>query len=63
MRLQQTKLQRSKTIVHIAQITLIFIAGCLSVVLLTKNGSTDGRIGWFFGLVLLYDQASENGEY
>ncbi|KAI9661568.1 MAG: hypothetical protein M1821_008806 [Bathelium mastoideum] len=53
MRLQQTKLQQSKAFVHIAQVLLIFIAGCLSVVILTKNGSTDGRIGWFFGLCFL----------
>ena len=36
---------------HIAQALIIFIAGCLAVVILTKDGRTDGRIGWYFGLV------------
>ncbi|KAI9688018.1 MAG: hypothetical protein M1820_010325 [Bogoriella megaspora] len=51
MRVQQTKLQQSKTYVHIAQVVFIFVAGCLALAVLTKDGGTDGRVGWFFGLV------------
>ena len=51
MRIQQTLLQKIKIGVHIAQLVLIFIGGCLSLAVLTEHGKTGGQVGFYFALV------------
>lgn len=51
MRIPQTYIQRTKAGLHFAQAFCIFIAGCLSLDVLTKDGGTGGQTGYFFGLV------------
>lgn len=53
MRIQQTKNQKIKAIVHFTQAFFIFIAGCLALAVLTKDGGTGAQIGYYFALVRL----------
>lgn len=32
---------------------VLFIAWVLTIALFTRDGTTDGRVGWYFGLVRL----------
>ena len=51
MRLPQTKLQSIKAIVHFVQVFVIFIAGCLTLAVMTKDGGFGGQTGFYFALV------------
>ena len=51
MRISQTAIQKIQAGVHFAQAFLIFIGGCLALAVLTKDGTTGGQIGFYFGLV------------
>lgn len=51
MRLQLDQHGKIKTYIHIAQTAVLFLAWVLTIALLTRSGTTDGRVGWYFGLV------------
>lgn len=53
MRVQQSKIQKGKTAAHATQGLLIFVAGCITLSIFTKAGSTDGRTRYFFALCFL----------
>ena len=53
MRIPQTDIQRTKVLVHVAQLVFLFIGGILALVVLTKDGETGGSVGFYFGLVSL----------
>lgn len=52
MRLEQSKIQKIKTAAHAIQGILIFVAGCLTIAVLTGS-DTDGRTAYYFALVSL----------
>lgn len=51
-------MQKVKAGVHCAQAVLIFLAGCLSLAVLTKSGGTSGTTGYYFGLVRICNRES-----
>jgi hypothetical protein len=51
MRIPQTKPQKLKALVHAVQALFIFVAGCLSLAVLTMSGGSSGTMGYMFGLV------------
>ena len=51
MRLEQDSLSKIKTIIHGAQAGTIALAWILTIVVFTRDGPTDGRTAWYFGLV------------
>ena len=51
MRIPQNYIQKVKAGVHGLQAFSIFIAGCLSLAVLTKKGGIDGSTGYMFALV------------
>ncbi len=51
MRLPLDHLGKIKNYIHIGQGAILFLAWALTIALLTRDGSTDGRVGWYFGLV------------
>ena len=51
MRLPQDKLGNIKTYVHAAQGVIIAIAWLMCIIIFTRDGNSDGRVGWYFGLV------------
>ncbi|KAK6373860.1 hypothetical protein LTS17_007829 [Exophiala oligosperma] len=53
MRLQLDQHGKIKTYIHIAQTAVLFLAWVLTIALLTRSGTTDGRVGWYFGLCWL----------
>ncbi|KAF9631160.1 hypothetical protein BFW01_g2022 [Lasiodiplodia theobromae] len=53
MRVQQSKIQKAKTACHATQGLLIFVAGCILIAIFTKDGTTDGRVRYFFALCFL----------
>ncbi|KAK8257286.1 hypothetical protein IWZ00DRAFT_8164 [Phyllosticta capitalensis] len=52
MRLEQSKIQKIKTAAHAIQGILIFVAGCLTIAVLTGS-DTDGRTAYYFALCFL----------
>ncbi|WPH00846.1 Hypothetical protein R9X50_00367600 [Acrodontium crateriforme] len=50
MRIQQTKQQKIKAVTHFTQAFFIFIAGCLALGVLTKDGGSGAQIGYYFAL-------------
>ena len=53
MRLQQDRFQKIKNYLHAVQAGLLFLAIILTIAIYTRNGASDGRTGWFFGLCWL----------
>lgn len=51
MRLPQNKLQRAKAAIHGTQALLVFVAGCLTLSVMTKSGGYGGQTGFYFALV------------
>ncbi len=51
MRLQLDQFGQIKNFIHFGQAAILFLCWVLTVALLTRSGSTDGRVGWYFGLV------------
>jgi hypothetical protein len=51
MKLNTSYVQKCKTVAHIFQIILIFIAGCITIAVLTKGGETGGATKYYFALV------------
>ncbi|EMC97702.1 hypothetical protein BAUCODRAFT_51291, partial [Baudoinia panamericana UAMH 10762] len=53
MRIEQSNIQKTKVGLHAAQAFCIFVGGCLSLAVLTKDGGTSGTLGFYFGLCFL----------
>ncbi|KAK5458048.1 hypothetical protein LTS15_004127 [Exophiala xenobiotica] len=53
MRIPLDHFGKIKTYIHIGQAAVLFLAWVLTIALLTRDGSTDGRVGWYFGLCWL----------
>ncbi|KIW10254.1 hypothetical protein PV08_11216 [Exophiala spinifera] len=53
MRLQLDQHGKIKTYIHIAQTAVLALAWVLTIALLTRGGTTDSRVGWYFGLCWL----------
>ncbi|KIW71108.1 hypothetical protein PV04_03313 [Phialophora macrospora] len=53
MRLQLDKFGKIKHLIHFGQAGILFLCWVLTIALLTRPGSTDGRVGWYFGLCWL----------
>lgn len=51
MRLPQDKLGKIKNYVHAGQGVIIAIAWLMCIIIFTRDGDSDGRIGWYFALV------------
>jgi hypothetical protein len=51
MKLNTSYVQKCKTVAHIFQIILIFIAGCITIAVFTKGGETGGATRYYFALV------------
>lgn len=51
MRLPQDRLSLIKNYVHAAQGVIIAVAWLMCIIIFTRQGQSDGRIGWYFGLV------------
>ena len=51
MKLNTSYVQKCKTVAHVFQIILIFIAGCITIAVLTKGGATGGATKFYFALV------------
>ncbi|PIA92001.1 hypothetical protein CB0940_09072 [Cercospora beticola] len=50
MRIPQTKLQRVKAGTHLFQSVLVFVAGCLTLAVMTKSGGYGGQSAFYFAL-------------
>lgn len=53
MRLQLDTTSKIKNYIHIGQAILIALSILLMIAIFTRNGKSDGRVGWYFGLVCL----------
>lgn len=51
MRLQLDQFGKIKSFVHMGQGGVLALIWVLTIVLFTRDGKTDGRVGWYFGLV------------
>lgn len=51
MRIEQSYFQKAKTLFHTFQALFTFIAGCLTLAVLTKEGGHGGQVGFYFALV------------
>lgn len=56
MRIPQDKLAKIKNYVHSAQAVIIAVAWLMCIIIFTRDGDSDGRIGWYFGLVSIQAQ-------
>ncbi|OCK79680.1 hypothetical protein K432DRAFT_382870 [Lepidopterella palustris CBS 459.81] len=53
MKIPQSYIQKCKVVAHVFQGLLIFIAGCITLSIFTKDGVTGGASKWFFALCFL----------
>ncbi|KAF2012788.1 hypothetical protein BU24DRAFT_465147 [Aaosphaeria arxii CBS 175.79] len=53
MRVPQSYIQKCKVVAHVFQVLLIFIGGCITIAILTKDGETGGATKYFFALGFL----------
>lgn len=53
MRIPQSYIQKCKVVAHGFQVLLIFIAWCITISVLTKDGETGGATKFYFALVCL----------
>ncbi|KAF2714824.1 hypothetical protein K504DRAFT_457020 [Pleomassaria siparia CBS 279.74] len=53
MRVPQSYIQKLKVVAHVFQAILIFIAGCLTLAVLTKDGDTGGATKYYIALCCL----------
>jgi hypothetical protein len=51
MRVPQSYIQKCKIVAHGFQVLLIFIAACITISVLTKDGTTGGATKYYFALV------------
>ncbi|RVX69307.1 hypothetical protein B0A52_06901 [Exophiala mesophila] len=53
MRLQLDQFGKLKNHIHAVQAVFLFLAWVLTIAVLTREGRSDGRVGWYFGLCFL----------
>lgn len=53
MRVAQSYIQKCKVVAHVFQVVFIFIAACLTISVMAKEGSTGGSTKFFFSMCLL----------
>lgn len=53
MRIPQSYIQKCKTVAHVFQAIFIFIGGCITLAVFTKDGTTGGASKWYFALCFL----------
>ena len=51
MKLELTYMQKCKAVAHVAQLVLVFIAGCITLAIFTKGGETSSRPRFYLALV------------
>lgn len=51
MRIPQNASQRIKGGLHLFQLLFIFVAGCVTLAIYTKDGSNGGEVAYYFALV------------
>lgn len=51
MRVPQSYIQKCKVVAHTFQLIFLFIGGCLTIAVLTKDGETGGAVTYHFALV------------
>lgn len=51
MKINTSYVQKCKTVAHVFQVILIFIAGCITIAVFTKGGETGGATKYYFALV------------
>lgn len=54
MRVPQSYIQKLKVSVHVLQCVAIFVAACLTLTIMTKDGDVGGATTYFFALVSIY---------
>jgi translocation protein SEC72 len=59
MKLELDQFGQYKTYIHIGQAVVLFLAWALTIAVLTRSGSNDGRVGWYFGLVCSHPSATD----
>lgn len=59
MKLQLDAFGQYKNYIHMFQGVVLFLAWALTITVLTRPGDTDGRVGWYFGLVCSSQQSSK----
>ena len=51
MKLELDRFGQFKNYIHIGQAVVLFIAWAMTIAVFTRPGNSDGRVGWYFGLV------------
>lgn len=51
MRIQQSYVQKCKVLAHVFQAILVFVATCLTIAVMVKDGETGGATKYFLVLV------------
>ena len=51
MRIPQSYIQKCKVVAHVFQAIFVFIAACLTIAVMTKDGPVEGPTKYFFAMV------------
>jgi hypothetical protein len=51
MRIPQSYIQKCKVVAHVFQAIFVFIAACLTIAVMTKDGDIGGATRYFFAMV------------
>jgi hypothetical protein len=51
MRVPQSYIQKCKVAMHCFQAVFVFVAACLTIAVMTKEGEIDGATKYFFAMV------------
>jgi hypothetical protein len=51
MRVPQSYIQKCKVAMHCFQAVFVFVAACLTIAVMTKDGEVDGATKYFFAMV------------
>jgi hypothetical protein len=51
MRIPQSYIQKCKVVAHVFQAIFVFIAACLTIAVMTKDGDIGGPTRYFFAMV------------
>jgi hypothetical protein len=54
MRIPQSYIQKCKVVAHIFQAIFVFVAFCLTITVMTKDGDIGGPTKYFFAMVCPY---------
>ena len=50
-RIPQSYVQKCKILLHALQVVFIFVAGCLTIAIMSKDGTIGGATKYFFAMV------------